>query len=57
MIFKNKAQSLIIDFCFECNVLKIMNNEEDFDPIRPVLVKFFKKVFSRDKVMASIDEE
>jgi hypothetical protein len=48
-------------FCFKCNVLMVVRNGsitggEDFDPIRPILVRSIKPLFPGDAVVQSLRE-
>jgi hypothetical protein len=59
--FHRAADRIDVLFCFKCNVLLVERNGsitggEDFDPIRPILVRSIKLLFPADAVIQSLGE-
>ena len=59
--FHREADRIDVLFCFKCNVLGVQRNGsitggEDFDPIRPILVRSIKPLFPGDAVIQSLGE-
>jgi hypothetical protein len=59
--FYRPAGRIDVLFCFKCNVLMVEHNGsitggEDFDPIRPILVRSVKSLFPGDAVIQSLPE-
>ncbi len=57
--FVQSDKSTDIFFCFECDILEVYFNgkrigSEDFDDVRPQLVKVIKQIFPEDKVIQGL---
>jgi hypothetical protein len=59
--FERDSDRVDVYLCFKCNVLTVCRDErivggEDFDDIRPVLVRTVKACFPQDGVIQALDE-
>lgn len=57
--FTQGDKSTDVFFCFDCNILEVYVNgkpvgSEDFDDVRPQLVKAMQKIFPDDKVIQGL---
>jgi hypothetical protein len=57
--FVQGDKSIDVFFCFECDILQVYANgkpvgSEDFDDVRPQLVKMMQKIFPEDKVIQGL---
>lgn len=54
--FSQGTRSVDLFFCFECEILVVnnMNEQYDFDPGCPAILKIMKKIFPKDREIQSL---